>query len=88
MGEKLNPAGGGGGGRGIGGIGTDASGFHVGMRVKGDICRLMVHISANDFNHINGALTNILRVSGAVSIFRQIPMIKTAIRSVRRVGVY
>lgn len=42
MGEKLNPAGGAGGGRGIGGIGTDASGFHVGMRVKGDICRLMI----------------------------------------------
>lgn len=48
MGEKLNPGGGGGGGRGIGGIRTDASGFHVGMRVKGDICRLMIHISAND----------------------------------------
>lgn len=68
MGEKLNPAGGAGGGRGIGGIGTDASGFHVGMRVKGDICRT-------------------LRVSGAVSIFRQIPMIETAIGSGKRDGL-
>lgn len=41
MGEKLNPAGGGGGGRGIGGMEADASGFDVGMRVKGDICKTL-----------------------------------------------
>lgn len=48
----------------------------------------MIHISANDFNHINGTLMNILRVSGAASIFRQIPMVETAIGSGMRVGLY
>lgn len=41
MGEKLNPVGGGGDGRGIGGMDADASGVDVGMRVKGDICRTL-----------------------------------------------
>lgn len=48
MGKKLNPVGGGGDGRGIGGMDADASGVDVGMRVKGDICRLKTHVSAND----------------------------------------